>query len=395
MIEAIIKTYGEVKSYSKSAQELGLNWKTVKAHVLAHEQACQRQTGQDRQGNQRHIAIRDDSNTAVKETGHNSELAHGLLENGKEPAYERNSSQQGQHEQYQKKKVKSNFARALHSFQKDLTPVQVAVEIDLPFEEVQKYYAQYGHLRNLRTFYELCQSDTAKVDSLIRLHNSLLEENMSPKQYVNVLKYYNPVREIVQKYHDLKVSTQEQAQEHQKYEQRLQKMQQSMATLQKQAADLQNKRSSLEKQSSLLESQIKGKQTTLKELGIRESSARAQVQAKLLELRQLTSENGPLQTQIRKQAKQAALEVLNNDEVLFVTAIGATLTLINRDPMEFMRIYRRFPMNQGESTLEYIKRCLPYFKAQYASIYNYFRDDLSKQVSSSHVMQYAKIGNRS
>jgi hypothetical protein len=394
MIEAIIKKYGEIKSYSKAAQELGLNWKTVKVHVVAYDRTHGRQAAaQPRLNNQSHVSNSEDSNVAAEEVGHPSDLRQSETEHEKELIHEHSASQQTQHEQQQKKKVKSNFARALHSFQKDLTPVQVAVEIDLPFEEVQKYYAQYGQLRNLHTFFELCQSDADVMNSLVRLHNSMLEENMSPKKYVNVLKYYDPVREIVQKYHDLKVSTELRAQEHREYEQKLKEVQQTIASLQKQAADLQNKRSSAEKQSGMLESQIASKQTTLKELGVRESRIRGQIQAKLSELKQLTSEYGPIQTQIRKQVRKSALEVLNNNEVLFVTAIGAILTLINRDPTEFMRIYHRLPMIQGESMSEYIERCLPNFKAQYASFYNYFREDLSRRVSSSHAIQYSKISD--
>lgn len=382
MIEAIIKKYGEVKSYSKTALDLGLNWKTVKTHVLAHERACERQTGQSGLGNQSHIAIRGDSNPAVEKAGHASELAHGELENGKEPAYERNSSQQGQHEQYQKKRVKSNFARALHSFEKDLTPVQVAVEIDLPFDEVQKYYAQFGFLRNLHTFYKLCQSDAGKVNSLISLHNSMLEENMSPKQYVNVLKYYNPVREIVQKYHDLKVSTQQQAQEHQQYEQKLKEMQQAVVSFQKQAADLQNKRSFFEKQSSLLESQINGKKTALNELGVRESSVRAQVQSKLLELKQLTSENGPIHTQIKVVAKKKAYEVLNNNELILGTCVAAAISVMMQDPFRFIDFHNQFPMRRGEDSTTYVQRCIPFFKEKFELMFNQVKADFARAVSN-------------
>ena len=205
---------------------------------------------------------------------------------------------------------------------------------------------------------------------------------MSPKQYVNVLKYYNPVREIVQKYHDLKISTQQRAQEHQQYEQKLMEMRQSMESLQKQAADLQNKRSSLEKQSSLLESQINGKQTTLKELGVRESSARAQVQAKLLELKQLMSENGQINTQIRVVAEKKAYEVLHNNELVLGTCVAAAMSVMMQDPIRFIDFHNQFPMRRGEDSTTYVQRCIPFFKEKFELMFNQVKADFARAVSN-------------
>jgi hypothetical protein len=187
MVAAIESKYNEKKSYKEVADELGVNWKTVKAHI--HENI--------------EMDANDQFQVMTSRTSAGEAINNSYQEGAEAAQKERRSEQDNP-----LLKQKSPFAKALRLFEKGMTPIQVAYTLNLSFEKVEEYYAQYGKLNNVYRFFELCQSQSDTLESILQLHDLMKEENMSASDVVRQLKYVGPVREASQTYARLKEQVQ-------------------------------------------------------------------------------------------------------------------------------------------------------------------------------------------
>lgn len=213
--DAEIKTkYAELKSYKLVADELGIDWKTVKAHVTRGSQK------DDGKGYPAATIEATQWNGAVSSSTH-EELAMDQQVQVQEPAEEQHQQQPRQSQPLQQseqplrtqpnpqqKEKKSPFARSLSLFEKGESPVHVAFSLGLAFEEIEQYYAQYGRLCGLTTFFEICHGPPETLNAILELHEKMLRADMDPAKNVKQLEYLGPIEKTAVTYQRLKESSQ-------------------------------------------------------------------------------------------------------------------------------------------------------------------------------------------
>jgi hypothetical protein len=387
--------YAEIKSYKLVADKLGIDWKTVKAHVSRNSQ---------KDGGKEHPAAIIEGKKgeeAANSSAHEESAMHQRLQvqeqtqeqyhqQPKQPQTLQQSEQptRTQHNNQQKQK-KSPFARTLSLFEKGQNPVQVAFSLDLTFEEVEQYYAQYGRLQGLRTFFEICHGPHETLNAILELHKKMLRADMDPAKTVQQLQYIGPIENASITYQRLKEGSQKLQVEIQEREKKNAGLALAAGQLKAQSETLQNNIAASRGQLKALDNQCREKQAALVQLQSSESKIYAQIKSARAMLNDLTAKNGPIQTQIREDAEKKAYDVLNNNELVLGTCVAAAISVMMQDPIRFIDFHNQYPMCRGEDTAAYIQRCMPFFKEKFESIFNRARADFAREVSNfAAVKQY-------
>ena len=377
-MEAAIKTkYAAKMSYKLVADELGIDWKTVKAHVAKNSEHSGENAASPTRENVATPQQQEQDQSPEQSRQQLSQSEHLSL-----ICEQENPLPQQEENHLQKGREKSPFARALRLFEKGKGPVQAAIALDIAFDEVEQYYAQYGRLRRVARFFEICQGSPATLGAILKLHEKLLKANLDPSKTVQQLQYLGPIESTSVTYQRLKEHSQKLQAEVQEREKKIADLALSAGQLKAQSETLQKNISASRGQLDALDNQSREKQAALTHLKASELKTSELIKSARTTLNDLTAENGAIQTQIKKLAEKKAIEVLNNNELIFGTCVAAAMTVMMQDPVRFMNFHNQYPLRQGEESAAYIQRCMPFLKEKFELAFNRARADFAKGVSN-------------
>lgn len=374
--------YDEKPSYKLVADKLGLNWKTVKAHVTANVNAEKEKElektekevmaapfeSKEQDSQAASVALSPESITMT--TMSNSPQAESVPR----PLLQRK----------EKNNEKSPFARALRLFEKGRTPVQAAIELDITFEDVKQYYAQYGRLQGLLTFFKICQGEPATLTSILKLHDKMLKAEMNPTQIVRQLDYVGPIERTAETYQRLKESSQ-------KLEAEVQEKGKKNADLDADAGQLkvrfdsfQNKITVSRGQQNTLDQQCRQKQAAIDQIRATQLKSNAQVKSARATFDELTAEqDGPIQIKIKEVMAKEADEVLNNNKWVFDTSVAAGISIMMQNPVWFSNFRGLYPILPREGLAAYRQRCITFVRAKFLPVFDQVRAQFVRELSST------------
>jgi hypothetical protein len=76
-------------------------------------------------------------------------------------------------------------------FSEGKTPVEVAIALDLPADQVQAIYREFWELNNMHELAEVYEEIRPYLPSFLRLHKILNDLGMGEQEIINVLKLAN------------------------------------------------------------------------------------------------------------------------------------------------------------------------------------------------------------
>jgi transposase len=97
----------------------------------------------------------------------------------------------------------SKESQALKLFLDGKTPIDVAIELDLKADEVNKIYRKFWDLNQLHQLTMLYQKIRNHIPSFLRLHSIIRGNGMGDDEIANVLKYANELRSLKYKVQQL------------------------------------------------------------------------------------------------------------------------------------------------------------------------------------------------
>jgi hypothetical protein len=97
----------------------------------------------------------------------------------------------------------SIIINALKLFLDGKKPLDVAIELDIKADEVNKLYRKYWELNQLHQLTVLYQKIKDHIPSFLRLHSIIRDNEMGDDEIVNVLKYANELRSLKDKVQQL------------------------------------------------------------------------------------------------------------------------------------------------------------------------------------------------
>ena len=97
-----------------------------------------------------------------------------------------------------KKQVKriSKSSRAYELFLKGRNPVEVAIELDICFEETRKYWTEFLRLKSMKRLYNIFNENEFHLDYLFKIDSFLLRNGISIKDIENVLRVANDITNL-------------------------------------------------------------------------------------------------------------------------------------------------------------------------------------------------------
>ena len=99
--------------------------------------------------------------------------------------------ERGQLEENDDIKSKSKITQAIKMFSEGKTPVEVAIALDLPADQVQAIYREFWELNNMHELAEVYEEIRPYLPSFLRLHKILNDLGMGEQEIINVLKLAN------------------------------------------------------------------------------------------------------------------------------------------------------------------------------------------------------------
>ena len=105
-------------------------------------------------------------------------------------AYDKKISFEPKKENNQSNKIKrcSKNSRAYDLFSNGKTPVQVAIDLQLDYEKVRKYWTEFLRLNNMKKLYNIYIENEYHLDSLFRIYYFMLRNNISIKGIESILR---------------------------------------------------------------------------------------------------------------------------------------------------------------------------------------------------------------
>ena len=102
-------------------------------------------------------------------------------------------NKKGENNPSNKIKKLSKSSQAYELLLKGRTPVQVAIDLDLDFPKVRKYWTEFLHLQNMKKLYNIYIEDEFHLDSLFRIYYFMLRNEIPIRDMENVLRTANDV----------------------------------------------------------------------------------------------------------------------------------------------------------------------------------------------------------
>jgi hypothetical protein len=85
-------------------------------------------------------------------------------------------------------KLPSGETNALKLFKKDYEPVEVAIKLNLPLEEVNAMYARYCHSKGLGEFLQVHEKMKPCLQSVLELNRVMEKHHMSTREILKIIK---------------------------------------------------------------------------------------------------------------------------------------------------------------------------------------------------------------
>jgi hypothetical protein len=86
---------------------------------------------------------------------------------------------------------KSKQSQAFKLFSEGKTPLNVAIALDLPADEIQAIHREFWELNNMHELAEVHEEIRPYLSSVLRLHKILNDLGMGEQEIINVLKLAN------------------------------------------------------------------------------------------------------------------------------------------------------------------------------------------------------------
>ena len=115
--------------------------------------------------------------------------------------------------QVNKTKKLSKSSQAYDLFHKGKTPVEVAIEQDLEFQRIRKYWTEFLRLKNMTKLYNIYIENEFHLDSLFRIYYFILRNNMSIGDIENVLAVAYDITKLYETHSNLKAEIQKMQQQ--------------------------------------------------------------------------------------------------------------------------------------------------------------------------------------
>ena len=96
-------------------------------------------------------------------------------------------------------------SKAYELFLKGRIPVQVAIELDLDFEKVRKYWTEFLRLKNMTKLYNIYIENEFHLDYLFKIDSFLLRNEISIRDIENVLRIAYDTAKLYQTYSNLNI----------------------------------------------------------------------------------------------------------------------------------------------------------------------------------------------
>ena len=105
-----------------------------------------------------------------------------------------------------KKQIKriSKSSRAYEFFLKGKTPVEVAIDLDISFQETRKYWTEFLRLKNMKELYNIFIENEFHLDYLFKIDTFLLRNQIDFKDIENVLQIAHHITNLYQTHSNLK-----------------------------------------------------------------------------------------------------------------------------------------------------------------------------------------------
>ncbi len=87
------------------------------------------------------------------------------------------------------------------------TPVEVAIELNLDFEEARKYWTEFLRLQKMNELYQIYVDNEYHLDDLFRVYYFLLRNQVDRKNFENVLGIAYDTSKLYQMHSNLKTET--------------------------------------------------------------------------------------------------------------------------------------------------------------------------------------------
>jgi hypothetical protein len=86
-------------------------------------------------------------------------------------------------------KSKSKTTQAIKLFSELKSPVEVAIALDLPVDQVQAIYQEYWELEGMYGLVQVCEEAKYDLYDLLRLHKTVKDLGMEKQDVINVLEF--------------------------------------------------------------------------------------------------------------------------------------------------------------------------------------------------------------
>lgn len=121
-------------------------------------------------------------------------------------AYDKKIRFEPKKENNQSNKIKrcSKNSRAYDLFSNGKTPVQVAIDLQLDYEKVRKYWTEFLRLNNMKKLYNIYIENEFHLDFLFKIYYFMKRNKISIRDSENVLRAANNLINLNQTYSNLK-----------------------------------------------------------------------------------------------------------------------------------------------------------------------------------------------
>jgi hypothetical protein len=115
--------------------------------------------------------------------------------------------QQTKKEEKNEKTTTKKFSlstRAFILYSEGKRPIDVAIDLDIPYVKARKFWAQFLNLEKMEECFDLYQNYRYKIPTLLSITNFMDRNNVYGKDIVNVLRIANDINNLNQTYQNLK-----------------------------------------------------------------------------------------------------------------------------------------------------------------------------------------------
>jgi hypothetical protein len=204
----------------------------------------------------------------------------------------------------------SKNTQALKLFSQNKTPLQVAIELDLKMEEVEKIYKDYWKLKGLDELHKAYVEDIqSNIPSFLEFYRFAKEEGASEQDFQYILQHGSNL-------HFMEELAKQEAEKFKAALKQKRKVELETNELQKDKKALKNVCNQYQSKKDKISHELEAKTEFLK--ATEES------------IRRLT--NGEEYTKIKETTKQTAVSILDNHEELLLAAVVTVLIALRNDP---------------------------------------------------------------